>query len=102
VRAARTLLASKAGEYYAMTPITAKQLAKQAQQLDDAQAGTVLLFIEFLLTQPRLNKERQNGTHANRKTLDTLNRVYRNSLVDRKATYKLALRAMTRKGLPKW
>ena len=84
-----------------MTQITAKQLTKRAQKLDDAQAGTILLFIEFLLNQPNL-KARQNRSHANQKTLEALNRVYGGNLVDPKATYKLALRAMTRKGLPKW
>ncbi|GEM_PF-2224329 len=84
-----------------MTQITAKQLTKRVKQLDDAQAGTVLMFIEFLLTQPNL-KERQNGSRANRKTLDALNRIYSGNSVDPNATYKLALRAMTRKGLPKW
>jgi hypothetical protein len=84
-----------------MTQIIAKQLTKRAQQLDDAQAGTVLAFIEFLLTQPN-PKERQNGARANQKTLEALNRVYSSKPSDPHATYKLALRAMTRKGLPKW
>jgi len=84
-----------------MTQITAKELTKRVRQLDDAQAGTVLAFIEFLLIQPRLG-ERQNGQHANQKTLEKLNRVYGGNSVDSNATYKLALRAMTRKGLPKW
>jgi len=84
-----------------MTQITAKQLTKHVQKLDDTQAGTVLLFIEFLLTQPNL-KERKNGWRANLKTLEALNKVYGGNSVDPNATYKLALRAMTRKGLPKW
>jgi len=84
-----------------MTQITAKQLTKRVQQLDDAQAGTVLLFIEFLLTQPN-PKERQNGWRANQKTLEALNRIYGGNSVYPNATYKLALRAMTRQGLPKW
>jgi hypothetical protein len=84
-----------------MTQITAKQLTKRVQQLDDTQAGTVLMFIEFLLTQSDL-KERQKGSRANQKTLDALNRIYGGNSVDSNATYKLALRAMTRKGLPKW
>lgn len=83
-----------------MTQI-AKQLTKRVQQLDDAQVGTVLMFIEFLLTQPNL-KERQNGSRANQNTLDALNRVYSDNSVDPNATYKLALRAMTHKGLPQW
>lgn len=81
-----------------MTPITAKQLTKRVQQLDDAQAGTVLLFIEFLLTNP---KARQAESRANLKTFDELNRIYADNPVDLDAAYKLALRAMTRKGLPK-
>jgi len=84
-----------------MTQITAKQLTKHAQKLDDAQAGTVLLFIEFLLTQPN-PKERKNGWRANLKTLEALNKVYGGNSVDPHTIYKLALRAMTRKGLPKW
>jgi len=89
------------GEDNIMTQISAKQLTKRVQQLDDAQAGTILLFIEFLLNQPNL-KERQNGWRANQKTLEALNRVYGGNLVDPNSTYKLALRAMTRKDLPKW
>jgi hypothetical protein len=84
-----------------MTQIIAKQLTKRAQQLDDAQAGTVLAFIEFLLTQPSLG-ERQNGSRDNQKTLEALNQVHSDKPADPNATYKLALRAMTRKGLPKW
>jgi len=88
------------GEDNIMTQISAKQLTKRVQQLDDAQAGTILLFIEFLLTQPNL-KERQNGWRDNKKTLEALNRVYGGNSVDPNATYKLALRAMMRKDLPK-
>jgi hypothetical protein len=84
-----------------MTQIMAKQLTKRARQLDDAQAGTLLTFIEFLLIQPSLG-ERQNGSRANQKMFEALNRVYGNKSSDPNATYKLALRAMTRKGLPKW
>jgi len=84
-----------------MTQIIAKQLTKRARQLDDAQAATILAFIEFLLIQPSLG-ERQNGSRANRKTLEALNRVYGGKPSDPNATYKLALRAMTRKGLSKW
>lgn len=84
-----------------MTQIIAKHLTKRAQQLDEAQAGTVLAFIEFLLTRPNTS-ERQNGWHDNQKTLEALNAVYGGKPIDPNATYKLALRAMTRKGLPKW
>jgi hypothetical protein len=99
--AAGAYILKSVGEYNAMTQITAKQLTKRVQQLDDTQAGTVLMFIEFLLAQPNL-KKRQNGSHANQKTLDALNRIYREKSADSNETYKLALRAMTRKGLPKW
>jgi len=44
----------KVEEDNTMTQITAKQLTKRVQQLDNAQAGIVLLFIEFLLNQPNL------------------------------------------------
>ncbi|MDZ7363778.1 MAG: hypothetical protein ONB46_24145 [candidate division KSB1 bacterium] len=84
-----------------MTQLIAKQLTKRLQQLDDAQAGTLLMFIDFLLTQPRL-RERQNESRDNQKTLAALNRVYGGNPIDSHATYKLALRAMVRKGLPKW
>lgn len=84
-----------------MTQILAKQLTKRAQQLDETQAGTVLAFIEFLLARPN-TKKRQNGWHDSQKMLDALNRVYSGKDNDPNETYKLALHAMTRKGLPKW
>ena len=61
----------------------------------------VLAFIEFLLTQPSLG-ERQNGSRENQKALEALNQVYGDKPTDSNpnATYKLALRAMIRKGLP--
>jgi DnaJ-domain-containing protein 1 len=84
-----------------MTQITANQLTKRVQQLDDAQAGTVLRFIEFLLTQPSL-KEQQDDWRANKKRLEALNRIYGDKSNDPNSTYELALRAMTRRGLPTW
>lgn len=41
-----------------MTQISAERLTRRAQQLDDTQAEKVLAFIEFVLAQARLEKER--------------------------------------------
>jgi hypothetical protein len=41
-------------------------------------------------------------SQANQRTLAILNRVYSNHQFDDNETYKIALRAAVRKGLPEW
>ncbi len=47
-----------------MTKVLTERLASRAQQLDDVQAEKVLTFIEFLLAQKTLEKERREWQTA--------------------------------------
>jgi hypothetical protein len=47
-----------------MTQIIAERLTEHVQQLDDAQAEKVLAFLEFVLAQIKLEKERREWQTA--------------------------------------